>query len=588
VLFALMGATSLACEVLWTRILVFYLGSSVYAYSLMLLLFLLGVALGSLAVGAVRRRLPPLRALAAVELALALWAVAQIPLFGRLNAMLTAIAGAVAPRDFGDVATVQLLAVGAVIVVPTFLMGVSFPLAVDALGGRRTPRDASLVYGANTLGSVAGSLLAGFALIPLLGTQRSLLLAGGVNLALAALFAGRTRPSERGVLTAFAIAAPLGWTLLAPLFPPDRVILAAGMFRDDEPGALVHFHEDASASVTIRRLRERAGPYLSLELNGVNVAGTSPDLYAIQKMQGHLPLLLAADPRQVVHIGFGSGGTAHAVSRHPVDEILIVEISRSVIAASDRYFRDINHGVLDDPRVRVEINDGRNFLLATERAFDAVLSDSIHPRYAGNGSLYSEEYFRLARERLAPGGVVSMWLPMYSLTPRNFAMILAAFRAAFPHYAVWYEPSALNPFTVVTGKLDPVPWTFERLRAAFTDPRVAQELRDIGIRGPADLVACHLGGPAELDSWLDQVPTHSDELPAVEYESGALLHGNHTWLATFAKLLSLRPAAPPPEYLAALPPAEGRRAAALWGPRGKLLARHRDAIASQLRRRGGS
>ena len=88
-----------------------------------------------------------------------------------------------------------------------------------------------------------------------------------------------------------------------------------------------HFHEDAQASVTIRRLPSRRGPYLSLELNGVNVAGTSPDLYSIQKLQGHLPLLIAPAARSVVHIGFGSGGTAWAVSRHPVDEVLVVEIS---------------------------------------------------------------------------------------------------------------------------------------------------------------------------------------------------------------------------------------------------------------------
>ena len=154
----------------------------------------------------------------------------------------------------------------------------------------------------------------------------------------------------------------------------------------------------------------------------------------------------------MVHIGFGSGGTAYAVSRHPVSEIRIVEISPAVLAASDRFFGDINHGVLADPRVRVEINDGRNFLLATREIFDAVLSDSIHPRYAGNGSLYSEEYFELVAERLTPDGRGLDVAADVPLTSPNFAMILRAFHDVFPQTVVWYEPSALNAFTVVTGR----------------------------------------------------------------------------------------------------------------------------------------
>jgi predicted membrane-bound spermidine synthase len=231
-----------------------------------------------------------------------------------------------------------------------------------------------------------------------------------VNAALGLACALAIDPERRRGPARLALAALLALAITLPFLPPNGVILAAGMFRHDQRADLVYFHEDAQASVTIRRLQSQAGPYLSLELNGVNVAGTSPDLYAVQKMQGHLPLLLGSSVESVAHIGFGSGGTAWAVSQHPVQEIRIVEISPEVIAASHRFFSNINHGVLDDPRVQVEINDGRNHLLATSRTYDAVLSDSIHPRYSGNGSLYSLEYFQRLADRLAPGGVASMWL----------------------------------------------------------------------------------------------------------------------------------------------------------------------------------
>jgi spermidine synthase len=290
----------------------------------------------------------------------------------------------------------------------------------------------------------------------------------------------------------------------------------------------------------------------------------------------------------VVHIGFGSGGTAWATSRHPVADLLVVEISPAVLAAADRYFADINHGVLRDPRVRVEINDGRNFLLASRERFDAVLSDSIHPRYAGNGSLYSREYFALVRQRLRPGGVASMWLPMYSLTPRNYAMILAAFRSAFPHLQVWYEPAAPNSFTVVTGSVDRPAWNGDALRAAFAHPPVRDELAALGVQRPADLLPLLLATEQELASWLDDVAAHSDDLPAVEYESGALLHRNLPWLSTFTRLLALRPEEPPAAWLQGLPAEERAAAAVAWRQRGALLDRHRDALAEGVARSLGS
>lgn len=576
-----MGACSLAAEVLWTRILVFYFGSSVYAYSLMLVLFLAGVGIGSALATPYVARWRPLAALAWIETGLAALAVSSVPLFGSLDVRLTTLSEAVRPTDFGSGVLVQLLAALPIVLPPTLLMGASFPLVVAAAlrVGRGLGRSAGTVYAANTTGSIVGSLAAGFVIVPLLGSQNGLLALGAVNGALAAWFAARAS-GGRSWRWAWLAVAPL---VAASLFAPDRVILAAGVFRADRPGDLLHFHEDTQAAVAVRRSREAAGEYLSLELNGVNVAGTSRDLYAVQLMQGHLPMLLGApDVERVVHIGFGSGGTARAVSLHPVREIRIVEISPAVLAASDRWFAPLNHGVLDDPRVRVELNDGRNFLLATRERFDAVLSDSIHPRYAGNGALYSREYFELLAARLEPGGVASMWLPTYALTTRNYAQIVRAFRDVFPETMIWYEASVPNAFTIVTGRRAGRPWNPAAAGAAMRAPGVREELASLGISGPADVVACYLAGPPELDRFLAGVPAHVDDLPTVEYESGTLFVRDRTWLATFSALLALRPATPPPALLDGLDDNERRRAEALWAQRGERLLRHRAEIVRRL------
>ena len=581
-LFFAMGATSLAYEVLWTRILLFHLGSSVYAYSLMLLLVLLGIGAGSLLAGrwadSVRS---PLRALIWVELGIGLWIPLQVVLFQQLDLMLLTAAELIAPTTFVRYTAGQLLAALPLLGPPTLLMGVSFPLATRAMNEdpERLGTDVGAVYGANTLGAVVGSLAAGFILITTLGTQNALLAVGLGNAVLAALIAQRA--AGRVLRPATWCAAGL---ILAtvPLFPADRVILSAGIFYGDEPEDLVYFHEDAQATVTIRQREKDDQPYFALAVNGVAVAGSSPELEAVQRMQGHLPMLLGNGIRSVAHIGFGTGGTAKAVSLSPVEDILVVELSPEVIKASDTYFGNINHGVLRDPRVRVEINDGRNFMLASDERFDAVLSDSIHPAYAGNGSLYSLEYFRLIRERLAPGGVASMWLPTYYITPSNYAGILAAFREVFPHVAVWYESSTLNAFTIVTGKVESPVWSAEQLAAAFSRPEIRDDLASLGILGPADVVALLLVTTAELDRWLEETPLHTDDRPRVEYESGRLLDRNQTWLENFRRLLELRPAAPPAEYLEILPPLEQQRARLLYRNRTVQLAAHARLLAERL------
>lgn len=584
-----MGATSLACEVLWTRILVFYFGSSVYAYSLMLVLFLAGLGAGSALAAPWVARLRPAAALAVLEAALAIAAIATVLLFTSLDARLVLLSELVRPREFAAGVLVQLLAVLPILLPPTLLMGASFPFVVALAhrAGRDLGASAGRVYGANTAGSIVGALGAGFLLVPALGSQNGLLALGAVNGALALWFLTRDRPAAaaraRRLLPSAVTAAALAPLAALPLLPADRVILGAGLFRGAAAEELLHFHEDAQAAVAVRRLVDPAGPYLSLELNGVNVAGTSHDLYAVQMMQGHLPLLLGAGrTRSVVHIGFGSGGTAHAVAQHPVEQIRIVEISPAVLAASDRWFAGVNQGVLADPRVRVEINDGRNFLLATAERFDAVLSDSIHPRYAGNGALYSREYFELLASRLEPGGVASMWLPTYALTTANYLQILRAFRDVFPSTVVWYEPAALNSFTIVTGRRERELWDGAAAAAAMAEPRVAAALAALGIRGPADLALCYLVGPEELEPLLARVPPHVDDLPVVEYESGMLLERDRTWFETFSLLVARRPAEPPAELLATLSEVEVARARALWSERGALLAFHRHLLARRF------
>lgn len=537
--YALCGFSSLALEVIWTRILVLEIGSSVYAYSLLLVTFLMGVAMGSIiggyAADRIRGSLPVV--LAFLEVALAFSVLSQYWLlegFGMRTGAMEAFFSSLGP--FAAQSVALFLNATQFVIVPTVIMGISFPLLLRACSTRAGTEQshAGDLYLANTAGGVAGSLTASFGLIPAVGVHRAMCAAAAVNV-LAALLLARRSPGRK-LLTAIAGVALVAGFLLA--WQPS-ILLRSDLFRESSERRLVDFAEDLTSTVSVEEMK---GPpsWLSISVNGVNVAGTSADLIDIQAMQGHLPLLLAAGAQHVLHIGFGSGGTAYAVSTHRVNTIQVAEISPAVIELSGKHFPEVNRGVLGDPRLSIWYGDGRNYLLRTPKRFDVILSDSIHPRYCGNGSLYTREYYQLCRSRLTPGGVVSQWLPLYTLTPANFQMILKAFVEVFPETTVWYVHTTLNPFTVVVGRNGGGPPI--RLADLVREARQAQVAAHLGERGhadPAAILGYFVAGGGKLASLLESVPAHTDDLPLVEYESGRLT-GRDTWRDNFLFLLKAR------------------------------------------------
>ena len=515
---ALFGFVALASELVWTRILLLHLGSRVYAFALILAVYLAGIAVGAALVH--REVRDARRALAACQIAIGAAMALQIPLFGRFGDLLGWLAVHGRFTSFAGLQLGLAVAVAVALLPPTLAFGASFPLTVAAYPSAASPEARTgAVAAANTTGAIAGTIVAPLLLVPLVGSQNLILLLGG-----ASALAGAALASRRALRAAgLGVAAML--VVVGALVPVDTVLRGAAAIAD---GTVEVLKESASATVVVRRVTDARGTWRSLELNGVNVAGTSPELRAIQRLQGHLPLLLDARPERVLHIGFGSGGTAWAVAQHPVRSITIAEISPEVLAVSGSVFGDVNHGVLGDPRVRVVLNDGRNFLLATRQTFDVILSDSIHPVWAGNSTLYTREYFELCRSHLRPGGVVSMWLPMYSLTTESYQAIVRAFWEVFPNTCVWYDPVVLNEFTIVTGSTAPGP--VQVRWGAIADPKLAPTLAEAGVRTPADLAAMLLLGPRDVAAMVADTLPHVDDFPVVEYGSGRLLDRDGSWL----------------------------------------------------------
>lgn len=546
-LYGVSGLLALSYEVLWTRILVLHLGSSVYAYAIMLSVFLLGITCGSYASGKwlCKRTSDLEQCFGWIQGAWGLSILLQILQFSFLSDVLYNIA--ILFRNLTTTTHFIILFLGALqlLFLPTFLSGALFPIVVTRLSqqGYSVRSATSLSYSANTVGGIFGSLLAGFVLIPIIGTQNALCVLAFGNLLLAAL-ALRSKQSIRlSAKSLIALSAVILFAIGAFLIQKNvQIMKNAGIFQMQNNEKLVHLEEDSAATISVEIRNYMKQPYHSLSINGVNVAGTSPNLISIQKLQGHIPMILhqAKEKTKVLHIGFGSGGTAYSVSLYPNTKITVVELSRAVVRNADRYFQSVNHGIVGSGKLNIIFFDGRSYLQNTKENYDAILSDSIHPRYSGNGSLYTKDYYQLVYSRLNQGGVHSQWIPLYSLTLKNLKEILRAFNDVFPETYVWYINSTINPYIIVTGTKGKSGIQGIQVQKVFQQAQIAKDLESIGISNEYLLLDYFLLGKNKLQNFLADVEPHIDDRMTVEYESSRIRSRTISWWTNFRALLEQR------------------------------------------------
>jgi len=517
VAYALVGFTALVYEVSWTRALALVLGSSIYAFSAMLGAFLAGIALGSLAARRlVDRTTRPLRLLVAGLCALG---VLSLAVTLALPALPEAFLGLL--RRTGPIGTrLVLLQVAVCVLVQlpaTLVLGALFPLLTRlvASGSATTGAAVGRVYFANTLGCASGAFAAGFVLIPLLGLRDTLALAAAVNLVSAALVL-LLQPGL-GARARLAAAAPLAAALALLLFsiPFDGTRLTRGAFRGPElvldfgvadepivgvPPKEVLFYRDGMNS-TVSVHREGDG-ILELRVNGKADASTGGDM-STQVLLGALPLLFGPPAERVAVIGYASGVTAGSVARHPVERIDVIEIEPAILEA-ERFFQQQNGRPLDDPRVRVVLDDGRAHLAAHPGTYDVVISEPSNPWMSGVSNLFTREFFAVARESLRPGGRLLQWVQLYAMPPEDLYSILAALRTEFAHvYAFAHgdeEPDLLLLATQEPLGRDDLP-RWEEL-----PPAVQFDLRRIGNFSTPDLWSLLRLLPADVDALAARAP----------------------------------------------------------------------------------
>jgi spermidine synthase len=539
---ALSGLTALGSQVVWNRVLGLILGPSVYTFSIILAVFLIGLGIGSgvgslLAGTSARPRL----ALGICQLLLVAglaWAALMIngslP-YWPINRSLT-----LSPwYNF----QLDLLRVMWAILPAASLWGASFPLALAAAAspGEDPGRLAGAVYAANTLGSIVGALAFSTLLIPALGTSDCERLLIGICLfsGLAMLVAlmpdrkgkpvGQELPVSRGgmslALAAVVVTSMLLW--IVPGTPAALIALGRDLPQWNPMPQILFIGEGITSSVAVMDLSDGTRTFV---VSGRPEASSNLHDMRTQRMIGHIAALLHQKPRSVLIVGFGAGVTAGSFVLYPdVERIVICEIEPLVPQVVSTFFTKENYDLLKDPRVEIVYDDARHYLLTTREHFDIITSDPIHPWVKGSAALYTQEYFELARSHLNPGGVVTQWVPFYESSLDVVKSELATFFRVFPRGLVFSNQSnkseggGWDTDTVLFGAADPKPIDPDRIQLMLYREdyrRVRQSLADVNFFFVTDLLSTYAGQASDLVDWLKDAQINTDRDLRLQYLAG--------------------------------------------------------------------
>jgi spermidine synthase len=508
------GALLLMLEVVWFRFLLLFVQGTNLAFSLMLATVLAGIGLGGLAASFWMRR------------------QADAPVLAPLVAL---IAGALCVRGYAGfesalapyrldlvtgVADIALLAARLMLPV-AFLSGVLFPLLGAMLEARlREPtRAAGLLTLSNTVGAMLGPLLAGFVLLPAIGVERSLfgLSAGYAGVALVAAFGTREALPLRVRLTLYGGGAIL--VALLALFPFGAMAQRYLRIPFERYGQVPDTHVAATREGTAETLlylrTDRFGDPLSYRMmtNGVSMSGTGPAGLRYMRFFVQLPVALHPQMRSALLISYGVGNTARALAdTRSLETIDVVDISRDVLELGRIVFPDPAEHPLNDPRVRVHVEDGRYFLQTTDRRFDLITGEPPPPKNAGIASLYTQEYFELVRDRLTEGGIVTYWLPVHSLEVGDAKSIIRAFCNAFENCSLWNGASV--DWVLMGSRGEIARPTEEAFARQWSEPAAGAALRDSGFEAPEQLGATFMADAAGLSALAADAPPVTDDMPA--------------------------------------------------------------------------
>jgi len=536
------GVVTIGMQVVWSRVLSMIIGSSNYAFTIVLALFLVGLALGAWIVS--RRAMTELvrlrRMLTWVQLVTAALLFLSLRFTSFVPSLLINLGFRTGVNSWIGLLALQILAATLLVLAPAVLMGMTMPLVLTwagrSIAGENSPsRSAKMVgqaYAVNTLGAITGSIATAFFLIPVTSTRFTVFCMAALCVAVAGV-AYLPRPDVKdpalsrsisvGLAMVLIIVMMMTWPLLnlnalsAGAYDSFVRVLAksrGGVPENEQSGKpdehrLLSYQEGRTATVSVRR----DWGITSIAINGRTNASDTEDM-PTQIMLGEFAMLLAPKIDDVFMIGFATGVTAGSVLQSPVTSVECVEIEPAAIASS-QYFEHVNNRPLSDPRLRMIVDDARTYLRVNPKNYDVIISEPSHPWVPGVANLFTREFFTLGRQRLRPDGIFVQWFQTYQLSTENLRTVLATFNEVFPHVAVFrVQGAAKGKDLILVGSAAPV--TLDHIAERINRPQVRADLDRIGLKTAEEVKAWFVCDESRLAPAIRGAVINTDDNMQVE------------------------------------------------------------------------
>jgi len=531
-MFAYSGMASLSSEILWTRILVFPMGSTLYSFALILATFLSGIALGSLTANKLLGRCHRVLKFVAIEISIGIFCISILPVLTNLTEWTSVADSYFYSLDSSPEKIILIRSLFAFVLMfpPTLGFGLLFPLVnhICSYRFKGVGKVLGNTYSINTIGAVLGTILTPFMFIPLWGIRLSLY---GIYALL--IFFGVYILTRLREFKPFSSVIMLSMVFFILVFGKGYWVPNIGTQKPGQgnfarlevniPSDRIHLldYQEGEYS-TISVVEDKESGARTIYLDGFSTATVSSFFSGSTYMQamGFVPLMLHPIPKKVLVIGFGTGNTLGTVSLFPDVEVHGVEIDKNVLKFS-KWFSRWNHDVLNRSNTKMFVQDGRAFLKWSESKYDVIIMEPMSPLQAGVVNLYTKEFYELALSRLKENGLLVQWLPLHLVGPEDARSITYTFHKVFPEFSVWN--SFLTRIVMLVGSRKPVELNKKNFDKLIDNTEIQQIAKEMKVESFLDFADFYITEGKRLSPFLEGAGEITDDLPLIEFSSVSLL-----------------------------------------------------------------
>ena len=531
-IFTYSGMASLASEILWTRILVFPMGTTLNSFALILATFLFGIALGSLLAGKLLGNSNHVLKFLLIQLSVAILCISILPLFENLHEWTLK-----ADQLFYDLDNMALKTIGirslfafGLMFLPTLGFGLSFPLAnrININLFKTNSKTLGNTYALNTIGGTLGTIITPFILIPLMGIRMSLFLIYSILIflcfvAMAIHFKWNNKNCIKSAFLATTVII-LAYIWSNPKISTEQLgnhnLARIEMDTPKSQLKLIDYIEGDFSTLSV--IENQITKERTLYMNGFSTATVSDSIGGSDYMQamGFIPMVLHPNPKKVMVICFGTGNTTGTVSLFPGVQVDGIEIDRNVLSLA-HHFLKWNHDAQRKKNIDMHIQDGRTFTRWSKKKYDVITLEPMSPIQAGTVNLYSREFYELASERLNKDGIMMQWLPLHLVGSDDAKSILKTFQKVFPNTSIWN--SFLTRIVLLVGSREEIALDKIRFEELMRIPEIKKSAQQIGISSFLDYTDFFLTDAAKLDSFVQSAEIITDDRPLLEFSPVTLL-----------------------------------------------------------------